>query len=179
MPVAMADTAVADEPVTGDGVAETVITPDERSETVLYSNITLVLLAFAFTLPFKVEENAVVPVAALVVTVGATGAFTVAFVVLVPVTAQLFASVTVSVYTPDAAVVAEVMVGLALVDANELGPTHEYVYGVLPPETEDVRLRFAPAIIGPLLLTDVSINAEGSVIGVTPVKVAPPVSVIV
>jgi hypothetical protein len=70
-PVILAVTVVALLPVTGEGVAVTVFTPDERSFTVLYSNITAVLVPFAFTAPFKVAPVVVTAVAALVVAVGA------------------------------------------------------------------------------------------------------------
>ena len=58
-------------------------------------------------------------------------------------------TVAVTLYVPEAAVVAPEMVGLWRLDTNPLGPVHEYV----APETAGVvRFRVCPEQIGPLLL---------------------------
>ena len=57
-------------------------------------------------------------------------------------------TVTVTLYVPDAAVVAFGIVGFCWLDVKALGPVHEYV---APVTVEAVRLRVWPAQMGPLL----------------------------
>ena len=69
-PERAADTGVAELPVTGDGVAVTVVLPEARVGEVPYVNVTTLENPLAFTEPFNVAVVEPTDVAADVVTIG-------------------------------------------------------------------------------------------------------------
>lgn len=83
-PVTARVTGVADVPVTGLCAAAVVVVPEVRSDTVLYTNLTVLDAPFAFTEPLSVAAVIVTDVAAFVVTDGAAMPVTLV-VLLLPV----------------------------------------------------------------------------------------------
>ena len=91
----------------------------------------------------------------LPIAVIAGNGFTVAVIVFVPVAPHPLASVTLRLYTPLAAVVADVIDGFWLVELKVFGPVHEKLKVPVPPLAVLVRFNVLAAQIGPLLPMEV------------------------